>query len=108
MVKSQRAMWETRLRSLGWKDSLEEGMATDSIILAWRIPWTEEPGRAAVHGVAKSRTQLSNQYFHTLIQGMLKRSGSVQFSKIPHHFSLSLSVVPSSHFPRKSPLGQHG
>ena len=37
-------MWETWVRSLGWEDSLEEGMATQSSILPWRIPWTEEPG----------------------------------------------------------------
>ena len=35
---------ETRVRSLGWEDPLEEGAATHSSILAWRIPWTEEPG----------------------------------------------------------------
>ena len=35
---------ETQVRSLGWEDPLEEGMATHSSILAWRIPWTEEPG----------------------------------------------------------------
>ena len=35
-------MWETWVRSLGWVDPLEEGMATHSNILAWRIPWTEE------------------------------------------------------------------
>ena len=37
-------MQETRVRSLGWEDPLEEGMATHSSILAWRIAWTEEPG----------------------------------------------------------------
>ena len=37
---------ETWVRSLGWEDLLEEGMATHSSILAWRIPWTEEPGAA--------------------------------------------------------------
>jgi len=37
-------MEETRVRSLDWEDPLEEGMATHSSILAWRIPWTEEPG----------------------------------------------------------------
>jgi len=37
-------MQETQVRSLGWEDSLEEGMATHSSILAWEIPWTEEPG----------------------------------------------------------------
>ena len=35
---------ETQVRSLGWEDPLEEGMATHSSILAWEIPWTEEPG----------------------------------------------------------------
>ena len=43
---------------MGWEDPLEEGMATHSSILAWRIPWTEEPG-GLVHGVAKSRTGLN-------------------------------------------------
>ena len=38
-------MQETRVQSLGWEDSLEKGMATHSSILAWRIPWTEEPGK---------------------------------------------------------------
>ena len=38
-------MQETWIQSLGWEDPLEEGMVTHSSILAWRIPWTEEPGR---------------------------------------------------------------
>ena len=42
-----------QVRSLGWEDPLEEGMATHSSILAWKIPWTEKPGRVAVHGIAK-------------------------------------------------------
>ena len=42
-VKNLRAMWETWVRSLGWEDPLEEGMATHSSIVAWRIPWMEEP-----------------------------------------------------------------
>ena len=45
LVKNLPAMQETWVQSLGWKDSLEEGMAIHSSILAWRIPWTEEPGR---------------------------------------------------------------
>ena len=44
MVKNLPAMQETWVRLLGWEDTLEEGMATHSSILAWRIPWTEEPG----------------------------------------------------------------
>ena len=43
-VKNQRAMQETRVRSLGQEDPLEKEMATHSSVLAWRIPWTEEPG----------------------------------------------------------------
>ena len=42
-VKNLLAMQETWVQSLGWKDSLEESMATHSSILAWRIQWTEEP-----------------------------------------------------------------
>ena len=42
--KNPPVVWETWVQSLGWKDPLEEGMATHSSILAWRIPWTEEPG----------------------------------------------------------------
>ena len=43
-VKDPSAMQETQVRSLGWEDPLEEGMATHSSILAWRVPWIEEPG----------------------------------------------------------------
>jgi len=48
------AVQETWVQSLGREDPLEEGMATLSNILAWRIPWAEEPGRGTAHGVAKS------------------------------------------------------
>ena len=44
MVKSLPAMWETQVWSLGWEDLPEKGMATDSSILAWKIPWMKEPG----------------------------------------------------------------
>ena len=44
IVKNLPATWETWVQSLRWEDPLEEGMATHSSILAWRIPWTEEPG----------------------------------------------------------------
>ena len=45
MVKHLPAMWETWVQSLGQEDPLEEEMATPSSTLAWKIPWTEEPGR---------------------------------------------------------------
>ena len=44
MVKNLPAMWKTWVQSLGWEDSLEKGKATHSSFLAWRTPWTEEPG----------------------------------------------------------------
>ena len=44
MVKNLPAVQETQVRSLDWEDPLEKGIATHSSILAWRIPWTEEPG----------------------------------------------------------------
>ena len=47
------AMRETEVRSLGWKDPLEKEMATHSSILAWRIPWREEPGRLQSTGSGK-------------------------------------------------------
>ena len=43
-LKCLPTMWETWVRSLGWEDPLEKEMATHSSILAWRIPWMEEPG----------------------------------------------------------------
>ena len=52
-------MQETLVQSLSWEDPMEEGMATHSNNLAWRIPWIEEPGRLQ-SGVAKSRTRLRN------------------------------------------------
>ena len=55
MVKNLLAVWEIQVRSLGREDALEKGMATHSSILAWRIPWTEEPG-GTVLGVTKSWT----------------------------------------------------
>ena len=44
MVKKPAALWKTWVRSLDWEDPLDKGTATHSSILAWRIPWTEEPG----------------------------------------------------------------
>ena len=44
MVKNLPTVWETQVQSLGQEDPLEKGVATHSSILAWRIPWTEEPG----------------------------------------------------------------
>ena len=57
-TKKLPARQKTWVRSLGQEDPLEEGMATHSSVLAWRLSWTEEPG--GLHGVAKSQTWLSD------------------------------------------------
>ena len=58
LVKCLPTMWETRVQSLGQEDPLEKEMAVHSGIPAWRIPWTEEPGRLQSMGLQESR--LSN------------------------------------------------
>ena len=57
---------ETQVQSPGQEDPLEKEMATHSSILAWKIPWTEEPGKLhIVHGVTKSQIPLNDQQFNT-------------------------------------------
>ena len=55
MVKYLPAMWETRVRSLGWENPLEKEMATQSSIFAWKIPWMEEPSRLQSVGSQRIR-----------------------------------------------------
>ena len=55
LVKNPPAVWETWIRILDWVDPLEEGMATRSSILAWRIPWTEEHGGLQFMGSQRVR-----------------------------------------------------
>ena len=63
LAEPQPAMWEYWVRSLGQGDPLEREMATHSSILAWRIPWMEEPD-GLVHRVTKSRTRLGDFTSH--------------------------------------------
>ena len=56
MVKNLPAMQETQVQSLSQEDALEKGMATHSSLLAWRIPWTEEPGRLQSMGPQRVQT----------------------------------------------------
>ena len=55
MIKRLSIMWETRVRPLGQEDPLEKEMVTHSSILAWRIPWTEKPGRLQSMGLQRVR-----------------------------------------------------
>ena len=79
-------MWETWIQSLGWEDPLEKGRATHSSILAWRIRMDREAWWATVHGVAKSRTRLSDFTFtfrfHELEKEMATHSNTLA-RKIP-------------------------
>ena len=71
LVKDPPAMQETQVRTLAWEDPLEKGMATHSIILAWRIPWTEEPGELQSMGsqrVGHSLVSEQQQHFSLVAQ----------------------------------------
>ena len=85
LVKNLPATRKTWVRSLDWEDRLEKEMATHSSFLAWKIPWTEEPGRLWA-GVSKSRTQLSDFtftfHFHALEREMATHS-SILAWRIP-------------------------
>ena len=61
VVKNPPAKQETQVRSLGQEDSLEKEMATHSSLLAWKMPWTEEPGRSQSMGIAKTRLAIQQQ-----------------------------------------------
>ena len=64
MVKKLTAMWETWVQSLGWEDPLEEGMATYSSILAWRIPWRQEPSGLQSMGSQRVRHDGATKHTH--------------------------------------------
>ena len=77
MVKNLPAMWKTWIQPLGWEDPLGEGMATHSSIPAWRIPMDRGAWRAAVHGVVRSLTQLSNFTFTSKLESQLMSSAAI-------------------------------
>ena len=61
MVKNLPAVQETQVQSLGWEDPQEKGMATHSNVLAWKIPWTEEPGGLQSIGWQRGRHDLATK-----------------------------------------------
>ena len=79
-------MRETQVRSQGQEDPLEEGMATHSSILVWRLPWTEEPG--GLQSTGSQRTQLRDWHFHSSSAGLLPLEGPAPT------YLLALSVIP--------------
>ena len=75
-VKNLLAMQETWIQSLGWEDLLEEGMATYSSVVAWRILWTEEPGRQQSTGSQRVGrdlvTRSPNHHQHYILECIFK------------------------------------
>ena len=61
-------MQETQVQPLGWEDPLEKEMATHSSILAWEIPWTEEPG--GLQSIGHKESDTTEQLTHTVLQGL--------------------------------------
>ena len=102
MVKNLPAMRKTWVQSLGWEDPLEEGMATHSSILDWRISMDRGAWRALVHGVVKSWTRLSDfTSLHTEVTVQQEENGRLEqtlFSfpihehEMPFHFLVKLLV----------------
>ena len=82
MKKHLPTMWEIRVRSLGQEDPLEKEMATHSSTLAWKIPWTEEPGRLQSMGSQKldmtERLHFTSLHF-TSLQGTLGKKSLIIF-----------------------------
>ena len=87
-IKRLPAMQETWVRSLGWEDPLEKEMATHSSILAWRIPWTEEPGRLQSTSLTYSfRSLLSILYLFAA------QSVSSIFTSVRSQFSKTFTLL---------------
>ena len=70
MVKCLPTMQETQIQSLGSEDLLENEMATHSSILAWKIPWTKEPGRSQSMGSQRGGHDLATEHKHDVLHGL--------------------------------------
>ena len=107
-VKHPPTMWETWVQSLGWDDLLEKEMATHSSILAWKIPWMEEPGRLQSMGLQRgghnwATSQMSVlQYVHihthshmyNIIPPIIMWTWNrYSFKSVSPQFSLGLHIV---------------
>ena len=74
-VKCLPTVRETRVQSLGWEDPLDKEMATHSSILAWEIPWTENPGRLQSMGSQRVRRNFTSLHFIQMDQGVITHFG---------------------------------
>ena len=82
-------MWETRVWSLGQEDLLKKEMSTHSSILAWRIPWTKEPGGLQFMGLQSSQTKYLCKYLFSILWDILR-------SRISESYGNSVSNSPTS------------
>ena len=92
-VKSLPAMQETCVGSLGWEDPLQKEMATHSSILAWEIPWTEEPGRLQSIGSQRVEHDLVTKLNQNQILLPEDKVGGLTIRFFLKQFLLSLNVV---------------
>ena len=102
IVKNLPVIQETQVRFLGWEDPLEEGMATHSSILPWRIPMVRGAWRPLVHGAAKSWTRLSDEAQHSIY--IYRVSQVAKWKEFPCS-AWDLGSIPGS---GRSPGGGHG
>ena len=77
-LKHLPAMWESWVRSLGWEDPLEKEMATQSSILAWRTPWTEEPGELYTPWGSKESDMTERLHFTYSKQTKIERKRAIE------------------------------
>ena len=104
-VKNLRAMQKTQVQSLGWKDTLEKGMATHSSILAWEIPWTEEPsGLQSIVVVVQSLSPVWLFATPWTAAGQTSVSFTISLSLLKLMSTCSTSVMPSNHLILCHPL----
>ena len=92
MVKNLPAMQETHVRSLDWEDPLEKGMTTHSSILAWRIPWTEEPGELQSTGSQRVRHDWVTNPFSLGHECKVLMSGLAKKHWVGQKVSLSFAI----------------
>ena len=103
MVKNLPAVQETWLRSLGWEDPLERGMATHSSILAWRIPWTEKPGGLQSMGSQRvGHGWATNTHSHTHINSIYVSIPISQFHIYVLIYDICFSLSDLLSFPHSS------
>ena len=86
MVKHLSTMWETWVQSLGWEDPLEKEMAIHSSTIAWKISWTEEPGRLQSIGSQRINKvlhiSLAGKLLETQFPGHLRKSPLIGFKQL--------------------------